>query len=92
VPAIQIGRICVKVNGNEAGKKCVIVDIIDKNYVLITGPKTITKVKRRRVNVNHIEPTAESLDITRGESDEAIMEKVKATGKLDELTSPSKPS
>ncbi len=38
MPTIEVGRVCVKLNGREAGRKCVIVDVIDKNFVLITGP------------------------------------------------------
>ncbi|MEM4586827.1 MAG: 50S ribosomal protein L14e, partial [Desulfurococcaceae archaeon] len=30
MPAIEIGRVCVKTRGREAGYKCVIVDIIDE--------------------------------------------------------------
>ncbi|MCL6579366.1 MAG: 50S ribosomal protein L14e, partial [Candidatus Bathyarchaeota archaeon] len=56
MPAIEVGRICVKLTGRETGRKCVIVDIIDKSFVLITGPKSVTGVKRRRANINHVEP------------------------------------
>jgi len=35
----DIGRVCVKTMGREAGNYCVIVDIIDKNYVIIDGLK-----------------------------------------------------
>ncbi len=73
MPVIDIGRICVKLTGREAGKKCVIVDIVDRNFVLVTGPKQLNGVKRRRVNVSHIEPTDRKLDIRRGETDEALM-------------------
>ncbi|RLI47280.1 50S ribosomal protein L14e [Candidatus Bathyarchaeota archaeon] len=76
MPAIEVGRICVKIAGREAGSKCIIVDIIDKNFVLITGPQKITGVKRRRANVNHIEPTEKKIDIKRGESDEEIIEAI----------------
>jgi len=72
MPAIEVGRICVKKTGREAGKRCVIVDIIDKNFVLITGPKSVTGVKRRRVNVNHINVTEETIKIKRGASDEEV--------------------
>jgi large subunit ribosomal protein L14e len=72
LPAIEVGRICVKIAGREAGSKCIIVDVIDKNFVLITGPQKITGVKRRRANVNHIEPTEKKINIKRGESDEEI--------------------
>ncbi|RLG97572.1 50S ribosomal protein L14e, partial [Candidatus Bathyarchaeota archaeon] len=57
MPAVEVGRICVKIAGREDGRKCIVVDVIDKNFALITGPKQITGVKRRRVNINHIEPT-----------------------------------
>ena len=83
--AIEIGKICVKSRGRESGKKCVIVDLIDKNFVLITGPKTITGVKRRRANINHLEPFQEKLSIKRGASDEEIVQVIKDAGKLEEL-------
>lgn len=83
--AIEIGRICVKTYGREAGKKCVIVDIIDKNFVLVTGPKSINKMKRRKANVNHVEPTQEKIEIKRGAADEEIVEVLKSAGKLEDM-------
>ncbi|MFB0514894.1 MAG: 50S ribosomal protein L14e [Candidatus Bathyarchaeia archaeon] len=73
MPAIEVGRICAKITGREAGNKCIIVDVIDKNFLLITGPKQVNRVKRRRVNISHVEPTEKKVDISRGESDEEIM-------------------
>lgn len=73
MPAVEVGRICVKIAGREAGKKCIVVDIIDKNFLLITGPKKVNGVKRRRVNISHVEPTEKKVNIRRGESDEEIM-------------------
>lgn len=73
MPAVEVGRICVKIVGREAGKKCIVVDVIDKNFLLITGPKQVNGVKRRRVNINHVEPTQKKVNIRRGESDEEIM-------------------
>lgn len=72
MPAIDVGRICVKLVGREAGKKCIIVDVVDKNFVLVTGPKQLNGVKRRRVNVNHVEITERKVNIKRGESDEEL--------------------
>ncbi|ABN70144.1 LSU ribosomal protein L14E [Staphylothermus marinus F1] len=80
MPAIEIGRICVKVAGREAGRKCVIVDIIDENFVLITGPKSLTGVKRRRANVKHIEPLDKVIDISRGASDEEVLRAIANAG------------
>ncbi|MHA1649889.1 MAG: 50S ribosomal protein L14e [Candidatus Helarchaeota archaeon] len=83
MPAIEIGRICVKTAGREAGKKCVIVDIIDKNFVLITGPKLVNKVKRRRANIKQLEPTNEKLDIQKGADDEEVEKQIDASGKRE---------
>jgi len=92
LPAIEVGRICVKIAGREAGRKCVVIDVIDKNFALITGPKQLTGVKRRRVNINHIEPTTEKIDIKRGASDEEIMEALGKAGKIEEMKKIIKPS
>ena len=92
MPAVEVGRICVKVVGREAGKRCVIADVVDKNFVLITGPKTVSGVKRRRVNVNHLEPTGQKIDIKRGATDEEVTEALKTAGKLEEMSKPVKPT
>jgi large subunit ribosomal protein L14e len=92
VPAIEVGRICVKLTGREAGRKCVIVDIVDKSFVLITGPKTVTGVKRRRANINHVEPLQDTVKIKRGASDEEVTEALKASGKLEEMAPMVKPA
>ena len=92
MPAIEVGRICVKLTGREAGRKCVIVDVMDKSFILITGPKTVTGVKRRRVNINHIEPFQDKIEIKRGASDEEVVEVLKAAGKLEEMAQKVKPA
>ncbi len=80
MPAIEVGRICVKVAGREAGRKCVVVDIVDENFVLVTGPKQLTGVKRRRVNIKHIEPLDKLVKITRGASDEDVLKAIQESG------------
>ncbi len=90
--AIEIGRICVKLTGREAGRKCVIVDVLDKNFVLVTGPKDVTGVKRRRSNVGHIEPIQDKVEIKRGASDEEVVTSLKSLGKLEALKEKVKPS
>lgn len=71
--AMDVGRICVKLRGREAGSRCVIVDVIDRNYVLVTGPREITGVRRRRVNMSHLRPLDETIEIERNTSDDEIM-------------------
>ena len=63
---LEKGRVCLKISGREADKYCVVVEPQDNTFVLITGPKTVTRVKRRKVNVLHIEPTEHVLDIAGG--------------------------
>jgi large subunit ribosomal protein L14e len=92
VPAAEVGRICVKLLGREAGRKCVVVDLTDKSFVLITGPKEVTGVRRRRVNINHIEPLQESVEIKRGASDEEVTQALKSAGKLEGMAQTVKPA
>ena len=91
-PAIEIGRICLKLSGREAGRKCVIVEIIDKSFIVITGPKAITGIKRRRTNINHVEPLEDKIAIKRGASDEEVTEALKASDKLEAMSQKVKPA
>ncbi len=75
---IEIGRIVVKTAGREALRKAVVVDIIDKNYVLITGPPSLNGIKRRRVNVGHLEPTGKKMEIVRKATDAEVLTAAKA--------------
>jgi large subunit ribosomal protein L14e len=80
MPSMEVGRICVKLVGRETGRKCVVVDVVDKNFVLITGPKSVTGVRRRRTNVDHLEPTPESVEVKKGAADDEV-EKALTKGK-----------
>ncbi len=83
MPAIEVGRICVKTHGREAGQRCVVVDIVDENFVLVTGPKQLTGVRRRRTNVRHLEPTPEKIQIKTGVNDDDLL-KIMGDGKPKE--------
>ncbi len=78
---VEVGRVCVKTHGREAGKKCIVVERVDKNFVLITGPKEVTGVRRRRSNVDHLTPTKKTINIKAGAEDTAIV-KALTTAKL----------
>jgi large subunit ribosomal protein L14e len=58
----------MKLQGREKGKKCVIVDVIDRNFVVVAGPG----VKRRRVNMDHILALDETVNVQRDASDAEI--------------------
>ncbi|MDD3753917.1 MAG: 50S ribosomal protein L14e [Methanobacterium sp.] len=59
MPAIEVGRICMKISGREAGEKCVIVEIIDDKFVEIVG----SAVKNRRCNIKHLEPLEQVMEV-----------------------------
>ena len=90
MPAIEVGRLCVKQLGREVGKKCVIIDVMDKSFVLVTGPKKVTGVKRRRVNINPVMPLVDKIEVKRGASDEEVAQALEAAGKLKDMTQPAK--
>ena len=70
---IEIGRLCVKIAGRDAGKKALIIDVLDEKFVLIDG-----ETRRRRCNVIHIEPLNQVLkiekDATHGDVARALKE------------------
>ena len=92
MPVIEVGRICVKLRGREAGRKCVIVDIIDENFVLITGPKSLTGVKRRRANIDHIEVLDKKINISKGAGDEEVLKALEAEGLIDFMREKVRPA
>ncbi|ACX72866.1 conserved hypothetical protein [Methanocaldococcus vulcanius M7] len=79
MPAVEVGRVCIKTAGREAGQICVIVDVLDKNFVVVDG-----LVKRRRCNIKHLEPTEKKVDIQKGASTEEVKLALDAAGLLKE--------
>lgn len=73
---LDVGRVCVKIAGREAGSRCVVVGVVDKTHVLISGPN----IKRRRCNVRHLEPLPKKLEIAEGASDEDVRKAFGAAG------------
>jgi len=91
VKVIDVGRVVVKVLGREAGRKAVVVDIVDENYVVVTGPKSLSGVRRRRVNINHVEPTDKKIEIKKGASDEEVLKALEAAGLVEYMKEKVKP-
>ena len=82
---IEPGRIVLKIAGRESGKYAVIVENTNDNFVLITGPKSITGVKRRKCNIDHIEPTEHKLDIDSKADDSSIEGLWRSSGLIEKL-------
>ena len=64
---MDIGRVCIKIAGRDAGKKCVIVNVIDDNFVLIDG-----ETRRRKCNVKHLEPLLTRVEISQDANREEV--------------------
>lgn len=56
---VEVGRVCVKKLGRDAGSRAVITRVIDSNYV---GVITAVRPKERKCNIAHLEFLAEKID------------------------------
>lgn len=90
MPVMELGRCVVKSQGRQAGHKAVIVDILDRNFVLITGPQNVSGIKRKRANIKHLEPLAQKLPIARGSADADVEAALEQEGLLEEFKTPVK--
>ena len=80
---IEIGRVVVKIAGRDAGKKAVIVDILNDKYVLIDG-----ETRRRKCNVLHIEPLSQVVKIEKNANHEHVSKALKELGLEARVTKP----
>ena len=80
---IEIGRVVVKIAGRDAGKKAVILDILDDKYVLLDG-----ETRRRKCNILHIEPLTQVIKIEKNASHENISKALKELGLEARFTKP----
>jgi len=84
--SLEVGRVCLKIVGREAGKVCTVVKKLTEGkgksqpFVLVTGPKLLTGVKRRRCNIEHLEATQHTVLIKDDASDEEVIEAYKKSG------------
>jgi large subunit ribosomal protein L14e len=72
---IEVGRVCVKTAGRDAGKKCVVVDVLDDNYVLIDG-----ETRRRKCNIMHLEPLDKMIEIKKNAGHPEVAKAFEALG------------
>ena len=72
---IEIGRLAVKIAGRDAGLKCVIIDILDNNLVLIDG-----ETRRRKCNIKHLELLPKIIKIKQKSDHAAVVAEFKKLG------------
>ncbi len=89
---IDIGKVCMKIAGRDAGKVGVVVDILDDTYVLLDG-----EVRRRKCNILHLEPLGRNVQIKKNASHADVLkalglkEEKKKAGKKKEKASRPRP-
>ncbi len=69
---IEVGRLCVKLAGRDAGLKCVVVEVLDKTFVMVDG-----QTRRRKCNIIHLEPLDEIIKIKAKASHEDVVSEFK---------------
>mgnify|MGYP001618608505 CR=1 FL=1 len=72
---IEIGRVIVKLAGRDAGKKGLIIDILDDKFVMIDG-----ETRRRKCNILHLEPLAQVVKVKKNASHEEVAKALKEIG------------
>ena len=56
---IEPGRVCIKKTGRDAGKKCIVVDVIDNKFVEIVASD---RKKTRKCNITHLMPLSQKVN------------------------------
>lgn len=54
----EVGRLCVKIAGRDAGRTCVVVEAVGNGYVIVDGD-----VRRKKVNIKHLEPLDKTVSV-----------------------------
>ncbi len=68
--AIDVGSVCVKTTGREAGKKAVVLEIVDDGHVVVQG----TGVRKRKCNIAHLLPTGKKLNVGKNVTEKELNE------------------
>ena len=66
---MELGQVCIKTRGRDAGKKVVIISDIKEGRVLVDGPK----VRRKQCNILHLFPTEKKIKIGKDAKHEDII-------------------
>jgi len=72
---MEIGRLCVKLAGRDAGEECVVVDVLDNNNVLVDG-----NTRRKKCNIMHLEPLDQVLKIKKNASHDDVISALEKAG------------
>ena len=69
---MEIGSVCIKLCGREAGEKAVVIGKVDEKYVSVMGPK----VRKRKCNIAHLFPTGKTIKVTKSVTQKELAEQL----------------
>lgn len=72
---VNIGQLCVKIAGRDAGKECLVIKKLDNAYVMIDGA-----TRRRKCNLEHLEILPQVADIKKEADHEEVVSALKKLG------------
>lgn len=72
---IDIGRICVKIAGRDAGKECIVIENIDSNFVMIDG-----NTRRKKCNIKHLQLLPKIIKIKERAGHEEVKSAMESAG------------
>lgn len=72
----DVGRVCRKTRGIDAGKICVIAAKPEKGIAMVIGPN----IAKTKANLRHLEPTPTTIKIDKNTSQPEITELLKKEG------------
>jgi large subunit ribosomal protein L14e len=61
---VEVGRVCIKKYGRDAGDKAVITKVVDTNTVNVM---TSRRLKERKCNIKHLEFLSEKIEVNNKE-------------------------
>lgn len=65
---MEIGSLCVKIAGRDAGMKCVVIEVLEGNFVMVDG-----ETRRKRCNLLHLEPLGKKLKVKAKASHDSVV-------------------
>lgn len=72
---MQVGRVCVKLAGRDAGQLAVVLSEPEGNFVLVDG-----NVRRKKCNLKHLEPTSTLLELEADAKTEDVLRAMESAG------------
>ncbi len=72
---MDVGRLCMKLAGRDAKQLCVVIDVLDDNFVMIDG-----QTRRKRCNISHLEPLSTEFKLKRDASHQEVVKVLEDAG------------